>query len=123
MGDERVRFIGTYDLKTVAVEDKSILFMGADNDLLYPDGLEPAIIGAFRAYFKIGEDGVNDARQITGFNIDFGDGDIATGIISIDNGQVTIGNGAWYSLDGRKLSGKPTMKGVYIRNGRKTVIQ
>ncbi len=28
----------------------------------------------------------------------------------------------WYSLDGRKLNGKPTVKGLYIHNGRKVVI-
>ena len=30
---------------------------------------------------------------------------------------------AWYTLDGRKLSGKPTTKGLYIHNGKKTVIK
>ena len=29
----------------------------------------------------------------------------------------------WYTLDGRKLSKKPTASGVYINNGRKTVIK
>ena len=29
----------------------------------------------------------------------------------------------WYSLDGRKLSGKPTKKGLYIRNGKKIVVK
>lgn len=31
--------------------------------------------------------------------------------------------GDWYTLDGRKLSGKPTKAGLYIKNGRKTVIK
>ena len=30
---------------------------------------------------------------------------------------------AWYTLDGRKLSGKPTRKGIYIFNGKKVVIK
>ena len=30
---------------------------------------------------------------------------------------------AWYTLDGRKLQGKPTAKGAYINNGRKVVIK
>ena len=48
-----------------------------------------------------------------------------TEIISIDNGQLTIDNypDAWYSLDGRKLQGEPTQKGVYINGGRKVVIK
>ena len=48
-----------------------------------------------------------------------------TGVVPIDNGQLTIDNwaGAWFSLDGRKLQGKPTQKGLYIVNGRKFVIK
>ena len=33
----------------------------------------------------------------------------------------TITNNDWYSIDGKKLSGEPTKKGVYIVNGRKVV--
>lgn len=29
----------------------------------------------------------------------------------------------WYTLDGRKLNGKPTAKGVYVKKGRKVMIQ
>ena len=43
---------------------------------------------------------------------------------SIDNGQLTIDNEkAWYSLDGRKLGSKPTMPGLYIKNGKKVVVK
>ena len=50
----------------------------------------------------------------------------AIGTISIDNGQLTIDNcieGEWYTLDGVRLSGKPSTKGIYINNGRKIVIK
>ncbi len=49
-------------------------------------------------------------------------GDDAT---TIDNSQLTIDNwdGAWYSIDGRKLSGRPSAKGLYIHNGRKVAIK
>ena len=46
-----------------------------------------------------------------------------TGIIGIDNGQLTIDNGEWYTLQGLKVGKKPTTKGVYIHNGRKVVIK
>jgi len=36
--------------------------------------------------------------------------------------QLTIKAGAWYTLDGRRLSGKPTQKGIYIVNGKKVVL-
>ena len=80
-------------------------------------------LGTCRAYFKIGEDGV-DAREITAFNIDFGEGDNTTGIISTTNyTNFTNSDDAWYSLDGRKLVGKPAKAGIYVNNGRKVVIK
>ena len=120
-GDSRVRFAGTYKSTAFDAEDKSILFMGGENTLYYP--LKDATIGAQRAYFKIG-DGAALARQLTAFRINFGE-DEATGIISIENGKLKIENDAdaWYSLDGRKLDGKPTQRGIYINNGKKTIIK
>ena len=48
-----------------------------------------------------------------------------TGINSIDNSQSATGNeaGDWYTIDGRKLSGKPAQKGIYIVNGRKVAVK
>ena len=46
-------------------------------------------------------------------------GEIPTGINTVDSGQFTIDN--WYSVDGKKLSGEPTKKGIYIYNGKKVV--
>ena len=40
----------------------------------------------------------------------------------IDNPQFSIDNDAWYTLDGRRLIAKPSVKGVYIYKGRKTVV-
>ena len=45
--------------------------------------------------------------------------DISTGIEY--NNRETITNNDWYSIDGKRLSGKPTQKGVYIVNGKKVV--
>jgi hypothetical protein len=38
-------------------------------------------------------------------------------------GWETSINNNWYSLDGVKLDGKPTKKGLYIFGGRKVVIK
>ena len=120
-GDNRVRFLGTYKSTAFGAEDKSILLMGGANTLYYPTA--GAGIGAQRAYFKIGSDGALLARRLTAFNIDFGD-DEATGIISVhDSGFMVNGSDAWYSLDGRRLSAKPSRAGVYINNGKKVVIK
>ncbi len=47
-----------------------------------------------------------------------------TGIGTLDTrtGVVTFGD-EWYSLDGRKLDGKPTKKGLYINKGKTVVIK
>ncbi|MBQ3741205.1 MAG: leucine-rich repeat domain-containing protein [Prevotella sp.] len=48
-----------------------------------------------------------------------------TGINSVDNSQSATGYeaGDWYTIDGRKLSGKPAQKGIYIINGRKVAVK
>ena len=120
--DERVRFLGTYKSTAFDAEDKSILLMGGNNTLYYPTA--GAGIGAQRAYFKIGSDGALLARRLTAFNIGFGD-DEATGIISLTPDPSPKGEGSdyWYTLDGRRLNGKPSRAGVYINNGIKVVIK
>jgi len=50
-------------------------------------------------------------------------GDDATGIEAIDTEDADDGNATWHSLDGRRLEGKPTKKGVYIKDGRKYIIK
>ena len=49
--------------------------------------------------------------------------DETTGISSTTNYTNYTNDNAWYTLDGRKLDGKPTTKGLYINNGRKIVIK
>ena len=44
-----------------------------------------------------------------------------TGIREIKN--ETKGNDRWYSLDGRELKSQPTVKGIYIKNGKKVVVK
>ena len=68
--------------------------------------------------------------------LNFGDGEasgienvqwsMVNGQWSMDNGQWSMDNGqseAWFTLDGRRLSGKPTAKGLYIHEGRAVVIK
>ena len=49
--------------------------------------------------------------------------DLPTGIVSIDNSQLTIDNDVWHTLNGVRLNGKPTIPGIYIVNGLKVVIK
>ena len=52
---------------------------------------------------------------------DLGEG--TTGVDLIDNGKLIIDNDGWYDLNGRRLQGKPSQKGIYIKNGRKVVVK
>ena len=47
----------------------------------------------------------------------------AIGEIDTKTGKMTFDSEAWYTLDGVRLSGKPSKKGLYINNGRKVVIK
>jgi hypothetical protein len=46
-----------------------------------------------------------------------------TGIGTLDTKTGDITLDGWYTMDGRKLEGKPTKKGLYINNGRKVAIK
>ena len=39
------------------------------------------------------------------------------------NDPCSVSNDNWYDLQGRHLSGKPTIKGVYIHQGKKVVVR
>lgn len=47
--------------------------------------------------------------------------DAPTGISKVEDTKATAGQ--WYTINGVKLAGKPTQKGVYINNGRKAVVK
>ena len=50
---------------------------------------------------------------------------ISTGLEAIDNEQLTIDNSSdsWFTIDGQKLSGMPSKKGIYIQNGQKVIVK
>jgi hypothetical protein len=45
------------------------------------------------------------------------------GASAITATQASAAPDAWHALDGRRLAGKPTRKGLYIHNGKKVVIK
>ena len=47
----------------------------------------------------------------------------AIGTLDTKTGEVSFDSEAWYTLDGIRLSGKPSTKGIYINNGKKVVIK
>ena len=71
-------------------------------------------------------DGTNQTSDLLfqngGYYNDNGIQGIVTGIKDILNDKKSTVN-KWYTLDGRKLQGQPTQKGLYIVNGKKVVIK
>ena len=120
--DGMVSFIGTYGTVSLAANDKSNIYFGSANKLFWPD--QNVTVGAFRAYFKRGENDAVNAKGITGFVIDLGENDEET--TAIHNAEFIMQNDdadAWFTLDGSRLSGKPAAKGIYIHNGKKVVVE
>ena len=86
-------------------------------------------MNACRGYFQL-KQGLTAGSQSAGaraFVLNFGDDSNATGIVSAEanSSLFTLHSSLseWYSLDGCRLNGKPTAKGIYINNGRKVVIK
>jgi hypothetical protein len=76
----------------------------------------------YKAFLHITRSTGSSARAIT-----FSFADDITDVETIDNGQLTIDNYAgadvWYTINGVKLSGKPTAPGMYINSGKKIIIK
>lgn len=47
----------------------------------------------------------------------------AIGTLHTRTGEVNFDPEAWYTLDGKRLAGQPTQKGIYVNNGKKVVIK
>ena len=47
----------------------------------------------------------------------------AIGTLDTKTGEMTFDSEAWYTLDGVRLSSKPSSKGIYINNGKKVAIK
>lgn len=116
---DAVAFCGITSPLSIVGEEKTMLYLGGDNKLYYPN--DAMTIGAFRAYFIL-KNGITagDPVSMSG---------VRSFILNFDGGATLIkalttdsNSGPWYDLQGRRLS-TPSSKGVYIRDGKKFVIK
>ena len=120
-------FTGTYAPVSIADGgDNTKLYLGDENTLFYPNAA--MTIGCQRAYFQLAEgltagEPTNLDAGVRAFALNFGDGTAAdpSAIQAISTDSKS--DGAWYTLDGRKLDAAPTTKGLYINNGKKVIIK
>ncbi|MCR5312241.1 MAG: hypothetical protein K6E54_01085 [Bacteroidaceae bacterium] len=104
---------------TVEGDKESMLFLGANNTLFYPNAM-PATINGFRAYFTLDETVANAAKRIS-LNIDGEPTSISE--VSGDLLDFFDAAGEWYTVQGVKLNGKPSTPGMFIHNGVKVTIK
>ena len=109
----------TGTLEEMPVEPHSVLTLGYSNqtDDLGFWWYTGTTIPANRAYIpgdKLTEGGVKGIRIVF---------DEETGIATTNLTNQTNEAGAWYTIDGRKLEGKPQQRGLYINNGKKIMVK
>jgi hypothetical protein len=114
IGEEMaLTFKGTYAPVKYTSENKSILLVGDNSALYYPQA------GAFtnpqRAFFELEGIEVGDVESnAIGLRLDG-----ATRI----NMQTTASDAVYYDLSGRRVNGQPAEAGIYIVNGQKVMIK
>ena len=109
-----VDFVGITSPVSFTANDRTVLYLGADDKLYYPG--KDMTLNACRAYFQL--KGIS-AGDIAETRLYFGEDD-ETGLTPLSSPD---GKEMWYDLQGRKLERMPTVKGIYINNGKKVVIQ
>ena len=117
IGSMFVDFVGTLSPVSVKANNTQLLYMGHYNKLHYTT--TDMTIGSCRSYFLLSSSGievVGNARVL----LNFGDDEV-TAIENIN--RETISNNQYYDLQGRKLAGQPTQKGLYIVNGKKMIVK
>ena len=118
--DGNVEFRGNYSPVALPGNDASNLYLGTQNKLYWPSADKN--IKSFRAYFHVALDGNQPARNIV---MNLGEDDPTA--VEIKNEKLKMKNeasddAAWYDLNGRKYTERPTKPGLYIHGGKKVVI-
>ena len=115
--DGKVKFVGQYSPFAIDNDNiNEILFIGSGNKIGYSKN--PRQLKSCRAHFWVQPNGFSAGARV--INLDFGDG-MTTSINLVEaDGEDASANGI-YSLDGRRVKGEPTQKGVYITKGKKIV--
>ena len=118
--DGKVQFVGQFSPFVIDWYNREeILFLSGGNRIGYSQN--PRQLNNFRAHFWVEPIGDGTARTRTIY-VDFGDGK-TTGIENVQCSMVNGQSNSWHDLQGRRLTGKPTRKGIYANNGRSVIIK
>lgn len=101
----------------VGDEVNSMMFLGGNNVLYFPLEM-PTLMKGNRAYFHIADPTILGASRRFALDVD---GE-TTAVLSLEAAEENDNNAAWYTLSGVKLEGAPKSSGMYIKNGKKVVV-
>ena len=115
--------VGVTEATTISATDGSMtnFLLSATNssDACFRPISSTYNLRANRAYLQIPTYMVGSSAGANAVGIEFEEG-----VTGIDNSLSDMdANAHWFTLDGRKLNGKPTQKGIYVVNGQKVVIK
>ena len=119
------KFVGTYTTRTVTKDDEAKIWFTLGNyakwAFIDTDSENSWDILPTEAYIDMSE--AAGVRSMT-FIMEELDGSTTTiGSINADNAASKQNVDGWFTLNGVKLQGAPTEKGIYINNGKKVVIK
>ena len=122
-----VTFYGYYSPITLKAGDRTRLYLGSNNTLYYPS--DDMTVGSCRGVFQLhgitagdlSSGQVDNAPLRIVLNLDDANGD-ATAISAASSDPVVASPSGWFTLDGRRLADKPTLRGIYLHNGKKIII-
>lgn len=135
-------FHGTYEQKTWEADAAAAAniygFMLADNDGQqvgqFVKARRKTILRPFSCWLEKTTEGALSGTQMTRGN----DGEpevigiiwrsatgetTGIGSLNLRTGEILDGSDEWFAIDGRRLSGKPSKRGLYINKGKKVVIK
>lgn len=114
-------------------------YQNAGEGYLANDGGKAGLVGFYKvdpqkgakktgniAYMQLSSSQISNSKiSMLFFDELFGETNngIATGISEVNEENASNGKAEWYSIDGQKLNGVPTAKGLYIVNGKKVLVK
>ena len=117
--DGAVTFVGSYSPFVIDETNiGNILYIGSANKIGH--SANARTLRSCRAHFELTNPSAAPVRTVV---VDYGEEEIVTGIISMEDGRSQMEDDSWYTLSGIRLNGEPTEKGIYLFNGKKVVIK
>lgn len=107
--------------QTVDINDVNYTNFGLSGGVFKKVNAKGGTVKANRAYLQLPTSALTSVAYARGISLVWDENE--TSIQEVHDPTFKVkGDGVWFTLDGRRLNGKPTTEGLYIVNGKKVVI-